>query len=165
MYIDIYRHTHTHIYIYIYIYIYNFFLAVVMPVLLYGCTTWTLMKHIEKKLDGNCTRMLQTVMNKSCKRHPTKQQLFGHLPPISKTIQIRWTRQAEHCWRSKNELKSDVLLWTPSHRQASAGQPARTYLQQLCADTGCSLDDLLKAMDNRDKWWGRVREICAKSMT
>ena len=47
---------------------------------------------------------------------------------------------------------SDVLLWTPSHGRASIGRPARTYLQQLCMDTGCSLEDLLEAIDDRDEW-------------
>ena len=28
----------------------------------------------------------------------------------------------------------DILLWTPSHGWAKAGWPARTYIQQLCAD-------------------------------
>ena len=32
--------------------------AVVMSILLYGCTTWMLTKRMEKKLDGNYTRML-----------------------------------------------------------------------------------------------------------
>ena len=31
---------------------------------------------------------------------------------------------------------SDVVLWTPAHGQAKAGRPARTYIQQFCADTG-----------------------------
>ena len=38
-----------------------------------------------------------------------------------------------------------VLLWTPSHGRAKAGQPARTYIQQLCADTGCIPEDLPEA--------------------
>ena len=50
-------------------------------------------------------------------------------------------------------------------RQVRVKQPVRTYLQQLCADTGWSLDNLLEAMDNRDKWQGRVREICAHGTT
>ena len=33
---------------------------------------------------------------------------------------------------------SDVLLWTASHGQAKAERPARTYIQQSCADTGHS---------------------------
>ena len=37
-------------------------------------------------LDGNYTRMLQAILNKSWRQHPTRHQLYGHLPPITKTI-------------------------------------------------------------------------------
>ena len=40
---------------------------------------------------------------------------------------------------------------TPSHGQASVGQPARTYLYQLSTDIGC-LEDLPEAMDDRNEW-------------
>ena len=66
----------------------SFFQTVVVLILLYGCTTWMLTKHLEKKLDGNYTKMLQAVLNKSWRQHPTKQQLYGHLSPITKTIQV-----------------------------------------------------------------------------
>ena len=72
----------------------SFFQAAVMLVLLYGCTTWTLTKQMEKKLQGNYTRMLQAILNKSWRQHPTKHKLYGHLPPITKTIKVRWTRHA-----------------------------------------------------------------------
>ena len=36
----------------------SFFQAVIVSTLLYGCSRWTLTKRIEKKLDGNYTRML-----------------------------------------------------------------------------------------------------------
>ena len=124
-----------------------------------------LTKRMEKTLDGNYTRMLQAVLNKSWRQHLTKQQLYSHLSPITKTIQVRQTKHVGHCWRSKDELISDMLLWTPSHRRAKVGQPARTYLQQLCADTRCSLEDLPGAMDNRDGWRERVWEIRAISGT
>ena len=39
--------------------------ASVASILLYGCTTWTLTKRLEKKLDGNYTRMLRAILNKS----------------------------------------------------------------------------------------------------
>ena len=48
-----------------------------------------LTKHIEKKLDSNSTRMLPTILNKPLKQHLTKQELYIHLPPTSKTIQIK----------------------------------------------------------------------------
>ena len=92
-------------------------------------------------------------------------QLYGHLPPITKTIQVRRTRHAGHCWRSKDELISDVLLWTPTHGCASVGRPARTYIQQLCEDTGCNPEDLPEAMSDREKWRETVRDIRADGAT
>ena len=143
----------------------SFFLAMVVSILLYGCTTWTLTKHTEKKLNGNYTRMLRAILNKSRRQHPTKLHLYGHLPPITKTIQIRRNRHAGHCWRSRDELISDILQWAPSDRRAKAGQHARTYIQQLCVDTGCNLEDLPRTMDDRERWRERVREIRADSAT
>ena len=143
----------------------SFFQAAVVSILLYGCTTWTLTKRLEKKLDGNYTRMLRAILNKSWRQHPTRRQLYGHLPPIMKTIQVRRARHAGHCWRSKDELVSDVLLWTPTYGQAKAGRPARTYIQQLGEDTGCNLEDLPEAMNDREKWREMVKDICAGGTT
>ena len=107
-------------------------------------------------IDGNYTRMRRAILNKSWRQHPTKHQLYGHLPPITKTIKVRRTRHAGHCWRRRDELISDVLLWTPKYGRANARWPARTYIQQLCEDTGCSYEDLPEAMNDREKW--RERE-------
>ena len=102
--------------------------AAIVSILLYGCTTWTLTKRLEKKLDGNYTRMLRAILNKSWRQYPTRHQLYGHLPPITKTIQARRTRHAGHYWRSRDELISDVLLWTPTYGRAKAGrQLEHTY--------------------------------------
>ena len=49
----------------------------------------------------------------------------------------------------------------PHYGRAKAGRPARTYVQQLCEDSGCSPEDLPEAMDDREKWWERVRDIRA----
>ena len=135
--------------------------AAVASILLYGCTTWTLTKRLEKKLDGNYTRMLRAILNKSWRQHPTRHQLYGHLLPITKTIQVRRTRHAGHCWRSRDELIMDVLLWTPTHGRVKAGRPARTYIQQIYEDTGCCPEDLPEAMNDREKWRERVRDIRA----
>ena len=47
------------------------------------------------------------------KRHLTKQRLHGYLPPISQSIQARYVG---NWWRSKDELISDILQWSPIHR-------------------------------------------------
>ena len=104
-------------------------------------------------------------IEQSWRQHPTKQELYGHLPLITRTIQVRRPRHAWPCWKSKNELINDILLWISSHGRAKRGRPARTYTQQLCADTGCSLEDLPGAMDDRNRWRERVRKILAGNMT
>ena len=140
----------------------SFFQVAVVSILLYACTPWTLTKRL-KKLDGNYTRMLWAILNKSWWQHPTRHQLYGHLPRITKTIQVRRTTHAGH-W-SRDELISNILLWTPTYGQAKAGRPAQTYIQQLCEDTGCSPEDLPEAMNDGEKWRERVRDICASGTT
>ena len=93
------------------------------------------------------------------------EEMYGHLSPITKTIQVRRTRHAEHCWRSRDELIRDVLLWTPTHGRAKAWRPARTYMQQLCEDSGCYPEDLPEVMNDREKWREMVRDIRATSTT
>ena len=90
----------------------NFFQAAVMSILLYGCTTWTLTECMEKKLDGNCTKNAVSNIEQVLEAAPHKAAAVLP-PPIMKTIKIRRTRHVGHCWSSRNELISDVLLWTP----------------------------------------------------
>ena len=143
----------------------SFFQAAVVSLLLYGCTTFTQTKRPEKKLNGNYTRVLRAILNKTWCQHLTRHQLYGHSPPITKTIQDRRTRHAGHCSRSRDEHISDVLLWTPTYGWAKAERPARTYIEQLCEDTGYSPEDLSEAMNDREKWWERVRYIRASGTT
>ena len=63
--------------------------------------------------------------------------------------------------RNKDEIVSDALLWTPAYGQSKAGRPARTFIQQLCDDTGCNHEDLPKAMNDRETWRERVRDTRA----
>ena len=114
-----------------------------------------------RQLHKNAVSCIEQVLEAT----PHKKQLYDHLSPIRKAIQVRRTRQAGHCWRDKDELISDVLLWTPSHRWAKVGRPGKTYIRQLYADTGCSLEDLPGAIDDRDGCRERVREFRASSAT
>ena len=66
----------------------------------------------------------------------------------------------------RDKLIRDVLLWTPSHGRAKAERPSRTYIQQLCVDTGRIPEDRPEAVDDREGWRERVRDdIRANSVT
>ena len=118
-------------------------------------------EEARRQLHKNAACNLEQVL----RQHPTRHQLFCHLPPITKTIQVRRTRHAGHYWRSREELIRDVLLWTPTHGRAKAGRPARTYIQQLSENTGCCPEDLPRAMNDRVEWRERVSDIRATSAT
>ena len=114
-----------------------------------------------RKLYKNVESSIKQVLATTPHEIPT----IRTLAPITKTIQVRRTRHAGHCWRSKDELISDVLLWIPTHGCARVGRPARTYIQQLCEDTGCNPEDLPEAMNDREKWRETVRDIRAGGAT
>ena len=75
------------------------------------------------------------VLNKHWKQDLAKLSLHGHLPPISQK------HPAENCLRSKDKPMNDVLLQTSTQGHATACQLAKSYINQLCADTRNSLED------------------------
>ena len=141
----------------------SFFRAAVESVLVYGATTWTLTATLEKRLDGAYTRMLRAALNKSWKDHISNKDLYLEIPRISASIRKQRLRFAGHCWRSKDELASDVLLWQPTHSKRPRGRPAKTYIDQLLEDTGCNIDEIPTAMNDRKGWMERVKKCRASS--
>ena len=137
----------------------SFFLAAVVSILLYGCTTWTPTKRMEKKLDGNYSRMLRASPDGNI------PQGINYTATCLPSRKLSMLDEPEMQDTAGEELIRDVLLWTPSYGQAKAGRPARTYIQQLCEDTGCSLEDLPETMNDREKCRERVRDIRASGTT
>ena len=61
--------------------------------------------------------------------------------------------------------KTFQLFTKDYYYRAKSGWPARTYIQQLCEDTGCSPEELPEAMNDRENWRERVRDIRASGTT
>ena len=55
-------------------------------------------------------------------------------------------RGKQYCWRNRNELISNIFLWTPEHGHTGIGWSAKIYIHHLCANTECCLEDLSKVM-------------------
>ena len=73
-------------------------------------------------------------------------------------------KHLENCWRIKDELISDILLLTPTNRLTSVSWPTKVYIHLLCMEVRYCLEDLPRAMANRDGWQERVKVILAISM-
>ena len=101
-----------------------FFKSTVESVLLYGSSTWTMTKGLEKKVNCEYTKMLRVVKGVTWQQHMTNDQLYGSLPKISQVIKESRSKFSGHCWRSKHEVISKLLLWEPLHGKRSRGRPA-----------------------------------------
>ena len=114
---------------------------------------YNLTKCLKKKLDGNYVRMLYVVLNKCWEQYPTKQQLYDHLPLISQTIQVRWTKHSGeqiHKWHSKK---------TPTYEHTSVGHPAKIY--STLWGHWMQSKELPRILDDWDGWQEGDRELCA----
>ena len=114
-------------------------------------------RQLHKNVASNIEQVLAATTHKAPIMRPP--------PSITKTIKVRLTRHAGYWRRSRDELISDVLQWTPIYGRAKAGAPTWTYIQQICEDTGCSREDQPETMNDREKWQGRVRDIRACGST
>ena len=97
--------------------------------------------------------MLRVVKNVTWRQRIASEVLYAGLPVISTTVSLRFSG---HCWRSKNEVVSDLVLWEPKHGKRSVGGQPRTFVDLLEADTGVPRDCLSTAMDDRVGWRERA---------
>ena len=96
--------------------------------------------------------MLRVILNRSWKDHPNNKEIYGNIPDICTSIRQQRLRFSGHCWRSKLELASDVIIWQPIHGKRKRGRPRRTYVDQLVDDTLCDVNEIKKVMEDRDCW-------------
>ena len=90
--------------------------------------------------------------------------LYGHLLLISQTIQVRQTWHAGNWWRRRDKHISNIILWASTYGHISIGRTAKAYIHQPCADTVCRLEELPRAMTDKDGQRERVKHIYAISI-
>ena len=140
----------------------SFFQAAVISILLYGCTTWTLTKRL-KKLDSNYTRMLRAILNKSWRQHPQGTNYTATCLPSRKLSKLDEPDTQDTAGEARTN-SSVMYSYGPPH-MAKQKQDDQLDIQQLCEDTRCSPEDLPEAMNDREKWRERVRDIRVSGTT
>ena len=78
--------------------------------------------------------MLRAVLNISWKQYLTNNELYRNIPPISSTLRDRRLKFAGHCFRRKEELASDQILWQPLHGVRTPYRPYITFIDKLAED-------------------------------
>ena len=141
----------------------GFFRVTVESVLLYGAECWKMTGKMSNRLDGSYTRMLRAVLGVSWKEYKTNKELYGNLPQITDTLMIRRLRFIGHCWRKKDEVISELLLWEPKQSTRKRGRPVLTYVDQLPNDAGLSIAELKSIMESRKEWMKLVNGVRVRS--
>ena len=111
---------------------------------------------VDKMLEGAYTKMLRVVKNVTWQHRITNGVLYAGSPRISTTIRERRLRFSGHCWRSKNEVASDLFLWEPKYGKRSVGGQAHTFVDLLEADTDVPRDCMPAVMDDKVGWRKRA---------
>ena len=96
-----------------------------MSVQLFSCTTWTLTKRLEKKVDRNYTKMLCAVWT-----NPTKKKLYSHLPPIIKPSKWDEHHMLGKLWRT-HKWRFPMKFYTGIHQCKPTGK--KLYQPALCS--------------------------------
>ncbi len=90
----------------------------------------------------------------------TNEELYGNLPPVTLKIRQRRLRLAGHCWRHKEEIARDLVLWEPLDGKRKRGRQRRTYVDNLLDDTGLdNTKELCALMEDRTVWWKSVAHV------
>ena len=110
----------------------DFFRTTVETALLCGSTARTFTQSIDKKLDGACSKMLRMVKIVAWWQSIKNEVLYAGLPRISTTIRERRLRFSGHCWRSKNEVVNDLVLWDRSMAKKERGRTG----SHICRSAG-----------------------------
>ena len=121
----------------------GFFWATVESVLLYGAECWMMTGKMRNRLDGTYAFL---------------ESSGGSIKP-TKNCTAAFLRLQIHCWRRKDEVISDLLLWGPKHGARRRGRPATTYVNQLQNDTGLSISELKSIMGNEKEWMKLVNGV------
>ena len=106
---------------------------------------------------------LEKVKITNKRNQKTNKELYSNLPKIIDTLMIRRPQFIGLCWRKKDEVLSDPLLWEPKHNTRKRGRPATTYVDKLRNDTGLSIAELKSIMGNQKEWMKLVNGVRVRS--
>ena len=108
------------------------------------------------------TRMPRAILNMSWKQHSRNLWMYGHLPPITKTIKVRRTRYFRDTPGEVGTSSSETYSCGPLHMDEERQD---NQLEPTYNDSVPIHEDLPEAMDDWEGWQERVWEISAGGTT
>ena len=91
-------------------------------------------------------------MNEADATDAVMMKTYEYLISNSQILQVKRTCYSGYCWQNRNEFLSEHLLWAPTNGHTNFDRAAKTYMNQLCGDIRRCQANLVRVMDDRDRW-------------
>jgi len=134
----------------------------IVPVLMYGCETWSTTKYLLSRLDALDTWALRKILRIQYTRHVSNAEVRRStgFSPLSHLVTNRRLRLFGHIARSSpceehHRVLAACIRQIPPYWKRSAGRPSHTWLRAIEADLGPLNVGLATAWRNattRDEW-------------
>ncbi|KAK6041872.1 hypothetical protein COOONC_17176 [Cooperia oncophora] len=136
------------------------FRTLVLPVLLYGSETWTLLKSDLSHLEVFQMRCLRHMLGIRLRDHVTNNAIrekFEDQPTIEEQLKLRRLRWFGHLCRMGHDRIPNMLLWRkrPAQWKVQRTAPKKTWLKQVEEDLRalrCSVEHARRIAANRPEW-------------
>ena len=113
-------------------------------------------RQLHKNAASNIEQVVAATPHKAPSIRPPASHHENYPSYMNQTCRTLLEKQGQaHKWCTP----MDPHIWQRKSRTTSSN------IQQLCEDMGCSPEELPEAMNDREKWRERVRDICASSRT
>jgi len=144
--------------------------TIILPVVLYGCETWSLTLRKEGKLRVFENIVLRTIFGPRSdevtgewrRLHNEELNDLYRSPNIVRVIKSRRMRWAGHVARMGEERRVyRVLVGKPEGRRP-LGRPRRRWVDNIRMDlqeVGCGYMDWIGLVQDRDRWWTLVSAV------
>jgi hypothetical protein len=143
------------------------FRTLILPILLYGSETWTLLKSDMNKLEVSQMRCLRQILGVSLRdrhRNETIRIRCDHQPSVEEQIQKRRLRWFGHVCRMNINRLPHKLLWhkRPVHWRVQRAAPKKTWLKHVEEDLKnqrLTTDEARNFATDRQEWKRIVNDI------
>ena len=148
----------------------NTYKTIILPVVLYGCETWSLTLREEHRLRVFENKVIRKIFGAKRdgitrewrKLHNSELYALYSSPNFIRDLKsrrLRWAGHAAHMGQSRNTYR--VLVGKPEGKRP-LGRPRRTWKVNIKIDlreVGCDPGDWIAVAEDMDQWRAYVRMI------
>ena len=135
--------------------------ALVFPVVLYGCESWTIRKAERRRIDSFelwCWRRLLRIPWTARRTNKSVIEEIKATNPLETLINKQRLSYFGHIMRRENSLEKSIMLGRGDGTR-KRGRPRARWLDGIKAVTNCTLTELCGSARDRDAWRKMIMAI------